>query len=94
MENKLPEYIIENEDDSLTVNLARKFKDTQTNIEVKQLVLQPLKAKHLKLLSEVPTFADLLNIAGKAASISQNDLDEMFAKDAIRLTEAVAHFLA
>lgn len=58
-----------------------------------KITLQPLKAKHLRGLSDKPGMSELLDLVGKASGQPKPVIDELSAADALSLMEIVGGFL-
>lgn len=61
--------------------------------EVKQLVVQPPRGKHIKKLAPGSSQYDLAIIGIKLAGFTPNVLDEMAGTDVVALGDVVADFL-
>jgi hypothetical protein len=56
---------------------------------VKQITLQPIKGKHLRILPTQPTLNDILKLASKLSGVSSAVFDEMSSEDVVKVSEAV-----
>lgn len=60
---------------------------------IRELTLQPLKAKHLRGLSDKPGMSEMLDLVSKASGQPKPVIDELSASDALSLMEIVGGFL-
>lgn len=60
---------------------------------IKEIVLQPIKAKHMKLLGKDVTAKDLLLIASKISGQPSAVIDELSSQDALQVIDAVGELL-
>lgn len=60
---------------------------------IREVVLKPLKGKHVKILGKDPTLAQLLQLASKSSGLSAGVFDEMSSSDAFRVAEEVGNLL-
>ena len=74
-----------------TIKLTKPLsfgKDTYTELKLKEP-----KGKHLRALKEGMEFGDLLDIGAKLAGVPVVVVNELPAKDALQVVEAVKDFL-
>jgi len=75
----------------VTITLSEPVEFGQKTIT--ELTLQEPKAKHLRKINLPPTMDDLLNIASKLAGEAPAVIDELAARDALRVAEVIGGFL-
>lgn len=60
---------------------------------ISEIVLKPIRGKHLKNLPASPALKDLILIASKVSGVSSSVFDEMISSDIMKVTEAVGELL-
>lgn len=75
----------------VTINLLEPIKFGEETIA--QIVLQPIRGKHLKKMPAKPEMDDLMNLASKLSGVPLPVFDEMIGKDIVRIGEAVGEML-
>lgn len=76
--------------EAVTVTLSEPVEFGSETIT--QLVVQPLKGKHLRGLSDSPGIGDLLDLAEQLTGKQREVIDGLSAKDAIRVSQVVSSF--
>lgn len=60
---------------------------------ITEVVIQPLKGRHLRGLSANPSFDDIMKVAAKASGLSDKIFDEMRSEDLKEVVETVGNLL-
>lgn len=76
---------------SITIKLEDPIQWGEETIE--EVILKPIRGKHIKNLPAQPALKDLLVIASKISGVSSAVFDEMASSDIMKIAEAVGELL-